>query len=45
MCSEFGLLRAGTKGVGRPVGYYGGQSWLAGMAGYCAWLVKDYWWV
>ncbi|KAH0607272.1 uncharacterized protein H6S33_003260 [Morchella sextelata] len=40
---EFGLRSPGTMGVGRPIGYYGAQTWLACMAGYCAYLTKDYW--
>lgn len=31
------------KGVGRPIGFFGTQGFLAAMAGYSAWLVKGYW--
>ncbi|KAI5847934.1 hypothetical protein DFP73DRAFT_525339 [Morchella snyderi] len=40
---EFGLRCPGMMGIGRPIGYTAGQCWLAGMAGYCAYLTKDYW--
>lgn len=40
---EVGLKGKDTVGLGRPVGYYGTQGFLVGMAGYCAYLVKGYW--
>ena len=40
---EFGLNGQNTLGVGRPIGYYGTQAWLAGMAAYGSYLVKAYW--
>ncbi|KAG0634730.1 hypothetical protein HOY80DRAFT_506543 [Tuber brumale] len=40
---EFGLMRKGTRGRGRVVGFFASQGFMAGMAGYCAYLVRDYW--
>jgi uncharacterized membrane protein YecN with MAPEG domain len=40
---EFGLKVPGNNGFGRAVGFFGTQSYLAGMAGYAAYLVKGYW--
>ncbi|MCJ1387294.1 hypothetical protein MMC18_000135 [Xylographa bjoerkii] len=40
---ELGLYGENTVGLGRPVGYYGTQAWLAGMAAYGSYLVKAYW--
>ncbi|MCJ1255318.1 hypothetical protein MMC24_003134 [Lignoscripta atroalba] len=40
---EVGLKREGTVGVGRPVAFYGGQVWVAALAGYGSYLVKGYW--
>ena len=38
-------LRSGDQalGVGRPLGFFGTQGFLAGMAAYGTWLVKGYW--
>ena len=41
--TELGLMREGTVGVGRPVGYYGTQAVMLTLGGYLAYLVKDYW--
>ena len=40
---ELGMYGPDTVGAGRPIGYYGTQAWLAGMAAYGSYLVKDYW--
>ena len=40
---EFGLLGPKNIAFGRPVGYFGTQGYMAGMAGYAAYLVKGYW--
>jgi hypothetical protein len=32
-----------TMGAGRPVGFYGTQAVVAGLAGYLVYLVKDFW--
>ncbi|KAK8196853.1 membrane-associated, eicosanoid/glutathione metabolism protein [Phyllosticta capitalensis] len=41
-------LRSSFRGVrsigpGRAVGYYGTQAMLVGLAGYGAWVVREYW--
>lgn len=41
--SEFGLLKEGGMGLGRPVGYFGTIGIQLGLAGYTAYLVKSYW--
>ncbi|KAF2033236.1 hypothetical protein EK21DRAFT_58963 [Setomelanomma holmii] len=41
--AEFGLLAQDSKGPGRIVGFYGTQAVLASLAGYTAYLIKDYW--
>ncbi|CAA9962128.1 hypothetical protein PTNB73_03030 [Pyrenophora teres f. teres] len=41
--AELGLLIKDAKGPGRIVGYYGTQTVLAGLAGYAAYLIKDFW--
>ncbi|KAL6703472.1 hypothetical protein ACN47E_009646 [Coniothyrium glycines] len=41
--AEFGLLAKESKGIGRGIGYYGTQSVLVGLAGYAAYLIKDFW--
>lgn len=41
--AEFGILLPGAAGVGRPIGYFGTQAVLAGLAGYAAYLIKDFW--
>ncbi|KAF2752012.1 hypothetical protein M011DRAFT_393910, partial [Sporormia fimetaria CBS 119925] len=40
---EFGLTKNNAAGYGRAVGYYGSQAIIAGLSGYLAYLVKDYW--
>ena len=40
---ELGLLGPKTNAFGRPVAYLGTQGYLAGMAGYAAYLIKGYW--
>ena len=40
---ELGLMAQGGKGIGRPIGFVGTQAVLAGLAGYTAYLIKDYW--
>ncbi|KAF2760373.1 hypothetical protein EJ05DRAFT_484108 [Pseudovirgaria hyperparasitica] len=41
--SEAGLLGKDAIANGRPVGYFGTQAWLAGVAAYSAYLVRGYW--
>ena len=41
--SEVGLRRQGTMGLGRPVGFYGTQAFLAGVAAWSTYLIKGYW--
>ncbi len=40
---EMGLKGKDTVGPGRPLGYFGSQVWLGGLAAYGAYLVKGYW--
>ncbi|MCJ1465416.1 hypothetical protein MMC07_004034 [Pseudocyphellaria aurata] len=40
---ELGLKVPGNMGIGRPVGFWGTQTFVAGFAAYGAYLVKDYW--
>ncbi|KAI4099601.1 MAG: hypothetical protein LQ339_005899 [Xanthoria mediterranea] len=40
---EIGLRGKGTMANGRPIGMFGTQGFLAGMAAYTAYLVKGYW--
>ncbi|KAL8751381.1 MAG: hypothetical protein Q9199_006453 [Rusavskia elegans] len=40
---EVGLRGNGTMATGRPIGLFGTQGFLAGMAVYTAYLVKGYW--
>ena len=40
---EIGMFGKNTVGPGRPVGYYGTQAWLLGVAAYSTYLVKGYW--
>lgn len=40
--AELGLQIMESKGPGRILGYYGSQSVLLGLAGYTAYLVKDF---
>jgi hypothetical protein len=32
-----------SMGIGRPVGFYGTQAVLGALAGYTAYLIKDFW--
>lgn len=40
---EIGIKRAGTMGIGRPLAFWGTQSFVLGFAAYSAYLVKGYW--
>ena len=40
---ELGLKGPKTLGAGRPIGYWGTQAVIAGLAGWGGWLVKGYW--
>ncbi|KAL6713335.1 hypothetical protein ACLMJK_008800 [Lecanora helva] len=40
---EVGMRGKDTVGLGRPVGFFGTQGFLAGVAAYCGYLVKGYW--
>ena len=40
---ELGMKGENYVGVGRPIGFFGTQGFLAAMAGYSTWLVKGYW--
>jgi len=40
---ELGMKGKKTVGAGRPIGYFGTQGFLGGMAAYGTWLVKEYW--
>ena len=40
---EVGLRGKGTMASGRPIGLFGTQGFMAGMAMYTAYLVKGYW--
>ncbi|KAL8802529.1 MAG: hypothetical protein Q9182_003769 [Xanthomendoza sp. 2 TL-2023] len=40
---ELGLRGKDTLGVGRPIGIFGSQGFMAAMAAYTAYLVKGYW--
>ena len=40
---ELGLMMKNGRGIGRPIGFVGTQAVLAGLAGYAAYLIKDYW--
>ncbi|KAK5734253.1 hypothetical protein LTR17_009084 [Elasticomyces elasticus] len=41
--AEFGLMVKGYGGIGRPIGFFGTAGVILGLAGYGAWLVRDYW--
>jgi len=41
--AEFGLMAKKAIGIGRPIGFFGTHSVVAGLAGYAAYLVKGYW--
>lgn len=40
---ELGIKVPGNMGIGRPVGFWGTQTFVAGCAAYGAYLVKGYW--
>lgn len=40
---EMGLKGKDTVGWGRPLGYFGSQAFIGGLAAYGAYLVKGYW--
>ena len=41
--AELGLMLQDSTGPGRIAGFYGTQAVLAGLAGYAAYLIKDFW--
>ncbi|KAK9779616.1 hypothetical protein SCAR479_03682 [Seiridium cardinale] len=41
--SELGIMKPEGMGRGRPIGYFGTIGTMLGLAGYAAFLVKDYW--
>ncbi|KAI0128821.1 membrane-associated, eicosanoid/glutathione metabolism protein [Xylariales sp. AK1849] len=41
--TELGMLKPKAMGNGRPIGYFGTIGTILGLAGYTAFLVKDYW--
>ncbi|OAL46150.1 hypothetical protein IQ07DRAFT_198580 [Pyrenochaeta sp. DS3sAY3a] len=41
--SELGLMIQGSQGPGRTLGFYGTQAVLVSLAGYTAYLIKDFW--
>lgn len=41
--AEFGVMLPNSMGAGRPIGFYGTQAALLGLAGYTAYLIKDFW--
>ena len=40
---ELGLKGENTVGWGRPIGFWGTQAFIGGVAGWCGYLVKGYW--
>ena len=40
---ELGIKRPEAMGNGRPIGFWGSQAFIVGIAGYSAYLVKAYW--
>lgn len=40
---ELGLKGENANGIGRGIGFFGTQGFIAGIAGYGAYLVKGYW--
>lgn len=40
---ELGIKGKETVGFGRPLGFFGTQAFVAGLAGYTTYLVKGYW--
>lgn len=41
--ADLGVLKPGSMAAGRPIGYYGTCGVLGALAGYSAWLVREYW--
>ncbi|KAK2051119.1 hypothetical protein LY76DRAFT_688535 [Colletotrichum caudatum] len=41
--AEVGIMRPGGMGRGRPVGYFGSVGVIGALAGYAAYLAKQYW--
>ena len=41
--SEVGIRSKGAVGLGRPIGYFGTQGIMAGVAAWSAYLIKGYW--
>lgn len=41
--ADFGLIRPGSMAAGRPIGYFGTAGLMGALAGYSAWLVRDFW--
>ncbi|KAF7538067.1 hypothetical protein G7054_g3278 [Neopestalotiopsis clavispora] len=41
--TELGIMKPQGMGRGRPIGYFGTVGTILGLAGYAAFLVKDYW--
>jgi uncharacterized membrane protein YecN with MAPEG domain len=41
---DLGLLRPGTRGFGRLLGYWGSLFWMAGVGSWGAWLSKEQYW-
>jgi uncharacterized membrane protein YecN with MAPEG domain len=41
--ANFGILLEGSKGFGRPIGHISTQGVVAGLVGYGAYLLKEYW--
>ena len=41
--AELGIMAEKAMGIGRPIGFFGTQGVVAGLAGYAAYLVKGYW--
>lgn len=40
---ELGLMRRGTQGLGRFVGYWGTNAWFIGMASWVGYCGRGYW--
>ena len=40
---ELGLKMKNAEGVGRTIGFYGTQIWLATVAGWGAYCVRGFW--
>lgn len=41
--AEFGIMGEGHMGNGRPIGFFGTQGIVLGLAGYAIYLVQGYW--